>query len=143
MPLTRQSSGFSTGPVLKILFDTHAFWWAVQDNPRLSRPAAEAFLDPHNEILVSIVSLWELVIKIQARKLPAPEPLAAFLAQQLRLNRITLLPVAFAHLARLEQLPWLHRDPFDRLLVAQCAEEQMPMATHDANIAAYDVRTIW
>jgi PIN domain nuclease of toxin-antitoxin system len=125
------------------LLDTHAFLWAILDAPQFGAQARAAFVEPSNEIFLSYVSVWEAVIKAGAGKLALPRPASAFLAAEAARNRVTLLPVALGHLAKLETLPPNHRDPFDRLLVAQALDEGWPLVSADSRLAAYGVTLIW
>ena len=124
---------------MKILLDTHVFLWAITAAPRLSAEQREMFLDEMNDLHLSVASIWEMPIKAGLGKLPLPEPATEYLVMQVEKNRITLLPIRIAHLAELQKLPPLHRDPFDRLLVAQARAEKMRMLSADARMREYEV----
>jgi len=127
---------------LKLLLDTHVFLWAITKDPRLTTEKAAAFIDEGNELFLSIASVWEMLIKVGIGKLPLPKPSAAYITKQLDKNRINTLPIRAAHLAQLEKLPPLHKDPFDRMIVAQAQAEGYPVLSSDRGIYQYDVEII-
>jgi len=127
---------------LRALLDTHVFLWAINDPERLSARMAATIQDPGNEILVSLASAWEIAIKVAIGKFSMPTPLAPYLQRQLAKHGFTVLSIQFSHLAMLEKLPLHHRDPFDRLLVAQALDEGAALITVDAQIKRYRVKTI-
>ncbi len=127
---------------MKVLLDTHIFLWAISDSARLSSRAQELVQDSDNEVLLSIASAWEIAIKVGIGKFVMPVPLAPYLQRQLVKHRIGLLPIQLSHLAMLEKLPLHHRDPFDRLLVAQCLEEDATLITVDSQLQLYPVKII-
>ena len=124
---------------MKILLDTHVFLWAITDSPRLSQEQRELFLDEDNELHLSVASLWEMLIKAGLGKLPLPEPATEYLVRQMEKNRIVLLPIRIAHLAEMQKLPLLHRDPFDRMLVAQARAEKLRMLSVDERMREYGI----
>lgn len=128
---------------MKLLLDTHAFLWFVLDDPRLSPRAKGAIADPANEILISPASYWEMAIKISTGKLALTQPYLTFVEGQLATNRITILPIEPKHTALLASLPYHHRDPFDRLLVAQSLAEHIPLISDDGALSAYGVHLVW
>jgi PIN domain nuclease of toxin-antitoxin system len=128
---------------MKILFDTHAFIWWRSDPDRLPQDVLEACHHLNNELLVSVVSIWEMQIKSQIGKLELDEPLAEILASEQALNHITVLPIESYHIYELDALPLHHRDPFDRLLVAQARTENAILLTNDQKLRGYDVPLIW
>jgi PIN domain nuclease of toxin-antitoxin system len=115
---------------MTLLADTHTFMWFVDDNDKLSGEARR-LLEDDNEIVLSIASLWEIAIKVSLDKLALPVPYQDFVTQQVTVNRIDILPVSVNHLSILTELPFLHRDPFDRLLVAQAIVENLPIIGTD------------
>lgn len=122
---------------MNLLLDTHIALWAVADNPRLPSAAKSLIADPQNEVAVSVASLWEIAIKHGAKG-PSRMPVSAVEAHEnFLLAGYALLPVAAAHALALEELPWLHKDPFDRILIAQAAIEGMTLLTSDAQVARY------
>jgi len=128
---------------MKVLLDTHTFIWAITDERRLS-PRARSLI-ASSEVWWSVVSLWEAIQKAQVGKLSLSLPLPAgpFLTGELRSNHVRLLPVSLSHVLRVEELPLHHRDPFDRLLIAQSIEEGWPIVTADPWFARYAVDVIW
>jgi len=128
---------------VKALLDTHAFLWWIADDPKLSARARERIASGDNAIYLSAASAWELAIKARLGRLTVHEPLEAFVSQQLSLNGFTALPVQVFHALRVQRLPDHHRDPFDRLLVAQAQLEDMSLITADRQIRRYDVGAIW
>ena len=126
-----------------LLLDTHAYLWFIFDDPRLSQRAAAAITNRDTEVVVSIASLWEMTIKRQIGKLDLGMELSTFLRRYVERRRVTLLSVDLAHLVAYDQLPLAHRDPFDRLLVAQAKVLGAPIVTADPNFRNYDVETVW
>ena len=124
---------------MRFLLDTNSFLWWRDESPRLSEKAREQIGNPDNEIVVSIVSLWEISIKRGIGKLRFLEDFEQVMAEE----QFNLLSVAYMHLHALELLPLTHRDPFDRLLVAQSIAEKLPVVTNDRAFALYDVKTFW
>ena len=127
---------------MRILLDTHVFLWAVTDDARLSAAHRELYVDEGNDLYLSVASIWEMVIKAGLGKLPLPSPAAEYLQRQMEKNRLGLLGIQARHLARLEKLAPVHRDPFDRMLVAQALAEGMPMMTVDAAVRRYGVEVV-
>ena len=128
---------------MRLLLDTHTFLWIVGDDARLSPAARSAFRSPQNEVLLSLASIWEILVKATLGKLPFPRPAAPYLRQQIRHTQVEVLPIMLAHVLRLESLPMRHRDPFDRILVAQALEERIPLVSRDRALAAYEVKVLW
>ena|SRR5437868_14396005 len=127
---------------MKLLLDTHTFLWFIKDNPRLS-VSAKAWLESDADLLLSIACLWEISIKVSIGKLTLAQPFDIFLPQQLADNDIEILPISLAHLGIVSTLPFHHRDPFDRLLIAQAITEQLPIVSIDAAFDAYSVTRLW
>jgi PIN domain nuclease of toxin-antitoxin system len=124
---------------VRILLDTHVFLWYISADPLLPAAYRDAIRDPANEVYLSAASVWEAVVKYALGKLPLPEAPAGYLPQQREAHHITPLPIeeeAFMHLAT---LPPLHRDPFDRILIAQALQQGLTLATVDDEIRAYPV----
>jgi PIN domain nuclease of toxin-antitoxin system len=128
---------------MNALLDTHVFLWWVTDDARLSARAREVIGDGSNAIYVSTASAWEIAIKARLGKLRLPSDPGAFFRQHLALNDFEVLPVALSHALGVYALPDLHRDPFDRMLVAQCQVESLALVTADAMVAGYAVEMIW
>ncbi len=128
---------------MKVLLDTHAFLWWIADDPRLSLRARQVMEAADTELFLSAVSGWEIAIKSRLGKLRLPADLEDFIVEQLGINAIQVLPIQMSHALRVYTLPDLHRDPFDRMLVAQSQLERLPILTGDPQIAQYPVTTIW
>ena len=128
---------------MQLLVDTQAFLWWVDGASKLSRKARGAVADPSNECLFSLASCWELAIKLSLGKLRLDEPIDTFVPAQLSANRFSLLGISFRHTARVAKLPFRHRDPFDRLLVAQALEDGLTVVTSDPVFPKYGVKRLW
>ncbi|MCB0080263.1 MAG: type II toxin-antitoxin system VapC family toxin [Caldilineaceae bacterium] len=128
---------------MRILLDTHAFLWWINNDPQLSAKARSHIEDVSNEIVFSTVSGWEIAIKSQIGKLTIASDLEQFIANQIAQNYFTILPIKLAHTLYIHKLPMHHRDPFDRILVAQSQLEALTILTVDPLIAQYSVATIW
>jgi PIN domain nuclease of toxin-antitoxin system len=128
---------------VKLLLDTHAFLWWIGDDARLSGPAREAIADPGNDVSFSVASAWELAIKTAVGRFEAEGELGPFLEEQVQRNAFRVLPVKLEHAVSVSSLPAHHRDPFDRLLVAQAAVESMTLVSRDPQLRKYDVPTLW
>ena len=122
----------------RLLLDTHVLLWWLGDDHRLGEQARLAIADPANEAVVSAVSGWEIAIKRGLGKLKAPPDLEVHVKAQ----GFTLLPMTFGHAEQVASLPPLHRDPFDRMLVAQAKAEGLVLVTQDARIKSYDVAVL-
>jgi PIN domain nuclease of toxin-antitoxin system len=128
---------------MKLLLDTHTFIWWDSDPSKLSLQVLTLCQDPANQLVVSVVSIWEMQIKVHLGKMNLALPLTDLVDQQLKTNNIYLLPVTLAHVLRLGTLPLHHKDPFDRLLVAQAIEEDATILSRDAIFASYPTRLVW
>lgn len=128
---------------MKLLLDTHVFLWLIADDSRLSTTASRLILSSDNELCLSTASVWEIFLKTQIGKLPIPKPVGAFLRTQLAENAISTLPLTLGHVLSLESIPMHHRDPFDRILIAQALTESIPILTADRQFGRYEVETIW
>ena len=128
---------------MRAILDTHAFIWWVLDIPRLSADARSMLEDGANEFLFSAASAYELTIKAQSGRLTLPEPADSYVPSRLAANAFEPMPIELAHAVRAGMLPAIHRDPFDRMLVAQAQIEGLPILTADPAISRYDVETIW
>lgn len=127
---------------MKALLDTHTFLWAIAEEERLS-PRARQIYTGKNDLWLSVASIWEIVIKVRAGKLLLPQPSGPYVVRELAKNRIEVLPVNLDHVLRFEDLPVYHRDPFDRILIAQSLEEKLPLVTADPVFNRYPVEVIW
>jgi PIN domain nuclease of toxin-antitoxin system len=126
---------------MKILIDTHVLLWGLQSEAKLSR-RVRALL-PAADVWISVASLWEIIAKVQVGKLALPTPLGDYLTAKLTANGVSVLPLTFDHVKRLEELPLHHRDPFDRILIAQSLNESMPLVSADPQFEKYSVELIW
>jgi len=128
---------------MRLLLDTHVFLWWITDDPRLSDRAREHISDRRNRLYLSAASGWEIAIKSQLGRLKFPDQPMDFVLEQMTLNEIEELPIRVHHALYVFFLPAYHRDPFDRLLIAQAKLERLVILTADLNITRYDVRTLW
>ena len=128
---------------MKVLLDTHAFIWWTVDPVRLGPQANRRCFDPASQLVLSVASVWEMQIKVMLSKLTVHQPLRQMIADQVEQNGLEVLPVKLEHVLRLDSLPSLHQDPFDRLLVAQALAEGWDLISHDPAITQYSVRVIW
>jgi PIN domain nuclease of toxin-antitoxin system len=127
---------------MKLLLDTHIFiWWADQPE-KLSYAALSALEDEANELLLSVASVWEMQIKIQLGRLKLSLPLKELVKNQQETNNLTVSPVALTHVLALDALPFHHKDPFDRLLIAQSIEEDLTLVTADSQFSAYSAKLL-
>lgn len=124
---------------MRILLDTHIFLWYISADRQLPPAFRDAIRDPANEVYLSAASVWEAVIKYALGKLPLPEAPAAYLPRQREAHRIAALPVEEGAFIQLAGLPPLHRDPFDRVLIAQALQHGLELATVDDAVCAYPV----
>ena len=127
---------------MDILLDTHAAIWFFDDDKRLSKSAKEIIFDLDNMIHISIASLWELAIKLSAGKLEFDGGIDGFIEAVYK-NEFDLLEISPKHIKTVTALPFIHRDPFDRIIVAQAIVEDMVIVTADDNIVKYDINHIW
>jgi PIN domain nuclease of toxin-antitoxin system len=128
---------------VRVLLDTHTFLWWISDSPKLSDVAREAIADERTQPIFSVVSGWEITIKAGVGKLEIPGSPGRFLSEQLSRNDVEILPIYLRHALRVYDLPDHHKDPFDRLLVAQALAEDLALVTADPFIAGYPVETVW
>jgi PIN domain nuclease of toxin-antitoxin system len=128
---------------VRVLIDTHVFIWYVQNSERLPRLVAALINDGRNDILFSIASVWEMAIKQSTGKLNLGVPYASFIEEQMRLNNMELLPVRLEHLEVVTTLPFHHRDPFDRILIAQAIVEDIILISADSVFSLYPVQRMW
>jgi PIN domain nuclease of toxin-antitoxin system len=126
----------------KVLLDTHVFLWAITEDARLSGAHRRIYLDGAAELWLSVASIWEVLIKSGLGKLTVPRPTTGYVLKQMEKNRINLLPIRASHLAVLEDLPPLHRDPFDRMIVAQANAEGLTILSDDATIRKYQATVL-
>jgi PIN domain nuclease of toxin-antitoxin system len=128
---------------MNLLLDSHTMLWFFWDDPLLSGNAKALIVDPSNRKLVSVASCWEIAIKASVGKLKLGEPAQTFLAREIPKNNFDLLSIELDHATAVEALPFHHRDPFDRLLVAQALGNELPIVSADAVLDSYGVTRLW
>ncbi len=128
---------------MKLLLDTHIFLWWITDDPQLSVNARELIGDGHNTLYWSAASSWEVSIKYALGRMPLPEAPEQFLPAEIEKNRIESLPIIDVHAFEAGQLPQHHRDPFDRMLIAQALVESFALVSNDRQLNHYDVEIHW
>lgn len=129
---------------MKLLLDTCSFLWFVNGElDKISQTAKDLFLNEDSEIFLSVVSCWEISIKWSIGKLELSYPPDVFLKTQIQRNQLSLLPIELEHAVEVTELPFHHRDPFDRLLVAQAIIEKFPLISVDKTLSQYDIERIW
>jgi PIN domain nuclease of toxin-antitoxin system len=128
---------------MRVLLDTHAFLWFLLQDSRLSKSADLVISDPANDIEISPASYWEIAIKVAINKYALPIPYQQFIEAQLTANDFRVLHIEPKHTAQLIKMPFHHRDPFDRLLIAQAQSENLPIVSADAKFDAYGVSRLW
>ena len=127
----------------RLLLDTHAFLWWVDDAPQLTDAARRAIGDANNECYLSLASCWEMAIKSSLGKLRLAKPVERFISEQLAANGFSLLNIELRHTAKIEKLLFHHRDPFDRLLIAQALTEKLTIVSADSAFSDYGVKILW
>ena len=128
---------------MSLLLDTHALLWYVLTDPRLPASTRNTIDTEPADVFASPASLWEIAIKISNGKYRLEEPFEAFWSEMFETSKLQLLPISIRHTARVIELPHLHRDPFDRLIIAQGLAEDIPVVSVDAMFDSYGVRRIW
>lgn len=128
---------------MRLLLDTHAFLWFIMGSANLSVNARALIENPANERLLSVASLWEIAIKTSLGKLALSAPFDELIPAQLKLNGIDLLNIKVDHLSTLTTLPFHHRDPFDRLIIAQSLVEEMHVVSIDGAFDSYGLTRYW
>ncbi len=124
---------------MRLLLDTHIFIWWADEPERLDGRLLDALLNAENELILSVVSLWEMQIKAQLGKLTFQRPLKELVHLQQSVNGLQLLPVTSNHVFLLDELPLIHKDPFDRLIIAQALAENLILVSHDRVFEDYQV----
>lgn len=127
---------------MKVLIDTHCWLWLCVEPERFSKSTLERLADRETERLISSASVWEIVIKHGIGKLPLPVAPPAFVPSRLETTQTDVLPISAAHALRIADLPDLHRDPFDRMIVAQAMVEGMPLLTADKALKKYGLELL-
>jgi PIN domain nuclease of toxin-antitoxin system len=128
---------------MKVLVDTHTFIWDIIADHRSSPKAKQILRSDEHELVFSLVSLWEIAIKIKTGKLNTIGSSVAYIRDEMNAYGMELLPVRYEHILQLESLPHHHGDPFDRLLIAQALAESLPILTGDHAFARYGVKLVW
>jgi PIN domain nuclease of toxin-antitoxin system len=128
---------------MRALLDTNSFLWFISGNDKLSNTAKSFITDLNNELILSTASLWEIAIKVSLGKLELLQPFNTLIPQQLDENDIAILPITLEHLSGLIDLSFHHRDPFDRLIIAQALTEEIPVISSDSAFSEYPVEIIW
>ena len=128
---------------MRLLLDTHVFLWYLTDDPRLPTAFRSAIREPANDVFLSVVSVWEIAVKVALKRLPLADRVEKFVPQQRALHGISSLELDEQSVFHFSRLPALHRDPFDRMLVCQSISSGMPIVTPDFAISAYPVQTLW
>ncbi len=128
---------------MKLLLDTHVLIWWSLDSVKLTKKIYELLTDPDNTLVVSIASIWEMQVKVQLGKLDLDKKVSELIAHQQQVNNLEVLPIDPAHVYALENLPNEHRDPFDRIIIAQSIVEAIPLLSADKVFARYPVERIW
>lgn len=129
---------------MRLLLDTHTFlWWSSHRGALLSDRARELLADGATGASFSVVSAWEIAIKVGGGRMDLPDVVERYIPDRIRHHGFDLLPIELSHVFRAGSLPPIHRDPFDRMLVAQAQIEGLPILTADPVISLYDVETIW
>jgi PIN domain nuclease of toxin-antitoxin system len=127
----------------RLLLDTHTFLWWVNDAPELSDAARDTISNSNNECFLSVASCWEMAIKSSLGKLELAKPVDRFVLEQITENSFTILNIELRHTAKVESLPFHHRDPFDRLLIGQAISEKLILVTADRMFSQYEIQMIW
>jgi PIN domain nuclease of toxin-antitoxin system len=128
---------------MKVLVDTHTFLWAFLHDHRLTSKAKQILTSNEHELVFSLVSLWEIAIKIKTGKLNTIGSSVAYIRDEMDAYGMQLLPIRYEHILQLESLPHHHSDPFDRLLIAQALTESLPILSGDRAFANYGIKLVW
>jgi PIN domain nuclease of toxin-antitoxin system len=128
---------------VRLLLDTHAFLWWIDDNRKLSKKARAAIASRDSTCYLSLASVWELAVKVGLDRLELPSSVDRFVSEQMAANAIEPLPIDLRHAGEVARLPFHHRDPFDRLLAAQALSEDLSIVSADPVFAKYGVKRVW
>lgn len=128
---------------MKYLIDTQVLLWIITDDKRLSKKTKKIFLNSQNTILFSLASLWEIAIKISLKKLVLDDGLPDFINKHIKGNAVEILDIEISHILALENLPFHHRDPFDRLIISQSITENISLISSDKSFDLYSIKRIW
>jgi len=127
---------------VRIILDTQCWLWMQADPARLSARSRKLIVEPANELLLSVASIWEIAIKTGLGKLELPAPVDEYVTSRMAEHGVRSLSIEQAHALRVASLPPHHRDPFDRILIAQAQVENLPLLTSDRTLRAYDLKVI-
>lgn len=128
---------------MRLLLDTHAFLWWISDDPRLSERAIELISEPANVVFFSAVSGWEVVVKASLGRVELAEPPGDLIPREVARNAFEILPLHLRHALGVADLPQIHRDPFDRMLVAQAIAEELTLISKDSVMKRYPLNAEW
>ena len=128
---------------MRYLLDTHAFLWFVLDDERISAKAKLIIEDSKNKIYFSAASAWEIAIKTELARLKIKGDLDSFIIEQLSINSFVPLSITISHSLYTQRLPQIHKDPFDRIIIAQSELENLPLISKDKKIPKYKITTVW
>ena len=128
---------------MKVLLDTHALLWLIADDDRLSENARQIFLNSENRLFFSAASLWELCIKKSLGKISLKNGWFQTIQEEMEINTIQWLPIELTHCAEVAEMPFHHRDPFDRMLIAQATVEGMQLLSRDSRLSDYAIERVW
>jgi PIN domain nuclease of toxin-antitoxin system len=128
---------------MRVLLDTHAFLWSITGDDRLSKTAGKTFLNPENNLFLSAASFWEICLKMSLGKLSLKRGWFKTIQEEMKINAIQWLPVEMPHCVELTKLPFHHRDPFDRMLIAQAMVEDLQLLSRDGRLSTYEIKRIW
>ena len=128
---------------MNVLLDTHTFWWLIHDDPQLSAKAREIIANPSNSILCSDITAWEIAIKASLERMSVPEAVDSWFMRHIKASGLTHAPIGLQAIARVRDLPWHHKDPFDRLLTATALRDNLTLLSRDEVFDRYGVNRIW
>jgi len=128
---------------MKILLDTCTFLWIIVDDEKLSKKSREVFLNENNDIYLSVISIWEIIVKYNLGRLPLPDVPELFIMEQCKLHQIEILEFGSMDVLNLSSLPNIHADPFDRMIICQALSKDMLLLTPDKHIHKYKIQTVW
>lgn len=128
---------------MKLLLDTCTFLWILEGSDKLSNESKKQFLDSHNQVFLSVISVWEIMVKFKLGRLPLPSSPRSFIAKQRETHGIESISLEETSIWQIENLPLYHKDPFDRMLIAQAIDQGLAILTPDELITQYPVKTMW
>ena len=128
---------------MRLLLDTHIFLWFIGGDERLSETARSLIEDDQNQVYLSVASLWEMAIKISLGKLSLARPYETLIPEQIDQNQLELMGITLPHTTVVVSLPYHHRDPFDRMIIAQALTEQLTLVSGDPVFDLYEIDRVW